>query len=590
MGRGPHDEDKYEALRLFVAALVGRLLARPALLMAAGVRREARGERDKALGLYREALGLDGANRGAWLALANAVSVLALQCNDLVRFKEAVGAYHHALQDHPAWEPALRGLARLYGDSGYHAEAAGILEGMVVDGQLPPDLCAGYASALDKLGNPELALHWNAKAGDGSPDLRLRSARLHATLGDHSAVAKELGQLVDAFPEWRDRARDVEVLSLARSGRLAQARDLHEQGGGLSRETIKPQGLVAPRQRDGAIRIVLAVWGAEYVASFLATCLPSQLSPGNIPAIAESGQTSYRIYTTAEGANLLRASETFSALTGTLPVELLTFPLPADGKASKYDIANLCHRHAVLDANLDGDTIIFLSPDSLISDGCLVRLAELRSQGVEAVMISGLRVTKESALPETLRLANAGSFRGAPALALLPRDMVKVILGHSHHSMGGSFLDAGFVNDFWSSLCVRANGSGLLLRQLHLHPLMVTPADRTMVPEGTIDATYVGEACGDWSRIHVVEDSDELCGISWSSRSENRHMMVYEEKPYSKAAWVAYLARRHITPFNLSLLRHRIRFHVDGTWRDWTDEEAASDRVVEEVLGEFGAR
>ena len=524
------------------------------------------------------------------LRLAMAVAASALRGNDLNLFSQAAGLFQNAISLDPDSPDALLEFAVFLAHSGHFASAGTWFESAL---RKPPSPRAvlEYAQLLEKLERFPEALAWYSRL-DGRPlEVDLRMARLERRCGNFEAARARLTALEHNANGAAEKIQLAKAATLAGAERLSEAIAVHERALGLARAGDLRGGTSAAKAGEGGLQITMVCWGEAVVQSFLEVGLPNQLSSGNIPAIAGEPGVTYRIYTSTKDIDRLLNHPALRALSSMVPVELFTFPAELVAKAeSKYELANCCHQHAVLGANLLSKSLIFLSPDSIISDGCLSRLLSLKRSGVGTVLCSGPRVTKESALPELVRTASKRAIHGVQTLAVSSRDLVRVILNHPHHAMLGSYVDSGFVTDSWSCVFIEIEGTGLLARQLHLHPLMVTPQRRSVLPFGTIDTAYVGEACPDWSRIHVVEDSDSLCALSWSEHSENATMSKYPEAPWSKAQVIAHLARRHITAFNIELLQHRIRFHAEDIGPAWAAEEARSDAVVRDITQNLQAR
>lgn len=474
----------------------------------------------------------------------------------------------------------LREFAHLLAKGGHYASALQWLE------YEPARTAAGfpyllYAELLDHVGRHGDAFDALLAGPADLPERELRLARLEIKLGDGRAALRRL----DAIPQPDGSHVHCRVNALAQTGRLMEAAELQAAGLGLA---CVPTPGTAPR--EGGLQINMVCWGRPVVEAFLGLALPNQFTRGNLPDIADQVDLHYCIHTDAGSVDLLQQHPSMAALRTVASVEIHAFPVERiQPGAVKYELANQCHRHAVLTANQHRRTLVFLAPDALISEGCFAQLLQWQREGRTNILCSGPRITRETALPALEALARRGDFKGVRTFGTTSRDVSRAVIEHLHPCMQGTYADSGYT-DTWSCLYTAVGSDGVIARQLHLHPLLVTPENRSLLPEGTIDIAYVGEACPRREGLYVVEDSDELAACSWSDRSENADMRRHREAPCSKAQIVAHLARRHLEPFNLELVTRRMRFHTEDLDERWLVEEQRSDALVAELLAELAAR
>src|SRR6266496_2424558 len=80
-----------------------------------------------------------------------------------------------------------------------------------------------------------------------------------------------------------------------------------------------------PRLRPAAkaIRVLLPVWGEDFVAQFLEYSLPTLLAPGNIPALAKALPTHFVFLTRARDEAAIRAHPACERLSEFSTVEFL---------------------------------------------------------------------------------------------------------------------------------------------------------------------------------------------------------------------------------------------------------------------------
>lgn len=324
-----------------------------------------------------------------------------------------------------------------------------------------------------------------------------------------------------------------------------------------------------------AYHIVTAVWGTEYTRLFLDVCVPNQLSPGNLPAMPAS--TRYRIFTSGADVEVLTRSAALDEVRRLMPVDIVEVDLAhADpgGSPNRYKLMTACHRRAVADAAAAGAAIMFMAPDFVLGDGTMAALVRRHRDGARAVLTMNLRLSRES-------------FRAAwraheQQRALAPRDLVRLGLQHLHPAIESLMIDASTTNDFPTAICwpMRAGTAldGVLVRTLHLHPLLVDPVLRHELPESTTDGHYVMQCCPDPAECVVVTDSDELIAFELTpaaraiGNSDRR-------RGVSMLRLAAVIAK--CDDYQRSHIHRTIRIHAGDLDSRWAAVDADAGRFIE---------
>jgi hypothetical protein len=318
--------------------------------------------------------------------------------------------------------------------------------------------------------------------------------------------------------------------------------------------------------------IITVVWGEAFVDIFLRLAVPNQLTAGNLLFFGDKPDSViYKVLTTTRDAATLRASPTFAKVAAAVPVEIVL--VDAVNREERYAALSECHRRAIAAADARDAALIFLSPDSLWADGTFRRLWDLAESGRRAVLVAGIRVMKETFVPAYLEEVDR------VGVALGPRELLRLALAHLHPVTRALFWDAPTFFYFPSNLYWRVADEGFLARCYHLHPLLVNPRRRGLLPASTIDADYLMLACPDPEDLHVVTDSDELLGIEISPAD---HFGAMPQRP-ARVADVALWTRYYASPHHLGFARHKLRFHQQDCTKAWEPVEDASERVLEAI-------
>ena len=327
--------------------------------------------------------------------------------------------------------------------------------------------------------------------------------------------------------------------------------------------------------------VVTAVWGAEFIDLFLDVCIPSQLSPANLPALPPGSR--YRIFTTGADVPRLAADPRLDDVRRVLPVDIVEVNMTeADRQVTPGESWNVhkrmiaCHRRAAADAAIGERALIFLAPDFVLAEGTIAGLVRIHSGGARAVLTANLRLSREGVVAAlAARRANG---------ALPPRELVGLAMRHLHPWTRSLMADGTSTSDNPTSVYwpVRSGSAveGLLVRSFYLHPMLVDPVRRMLMPGGPIDSHYVRDCCPDLTQCQVVDDSDDLIvfELSPAGRVISNERSRRGVSPLRLSAVAANCDR-----YQLSHWQRPIRLHAGDLDERWTAVEKASSRLVRDV-------
>jgi SAM-dependent methyltransferase len=291
------------------------------------------------------------------------------------------------------------------------------------------------------------------------------------------------------------------------------------------------------------------VWGREYTQLYLDLVIPAQLAEGNLPAFRNESQSKYIIYTTAKDAETIRAATSFKSLSSIIctVIEIIDEEIKVP-----HDTMSNCFRRGIIAAEQVGAAMIFLTPDLVFADGSFATLKRLTEQGFDAVFVPGLRTLKHGVF-----LALKSKQNGGPAIAVPPRDLMRIALDNLHPIAHLSWWEEGETDMVCANLYWRAGTEGIVARCFHLHPLLIRPQRKNSRFFGTVDDDYFCAACPDESRDYVVTDSDELLAIELSDTSRVFTTGIPKRSVAGAALWAERSAnRRHRKLFDATLRMH----------------------------------
>lgn len=332
-------------------------------------------------------------------------------------------------------------------------------------------------------------------------------------------------------------------------------------------------------QREPPLRFVNVVWGTSFTRAFLDVCLPSQVSPENLGYCGREHRSLYTIYTTAVDAEVIRSAPVFRAMERLLPVEIKLVEEVVTREAfaaSKHLAMTACHADAIRTAPFPDCAFVFLAPDTVWAEGSLRNVARHAERGKRLVVMNGLRLEKEPFIEELL------SEHGGPdgLRPIPPRELVRLGLRHLHADTRSLMWGERVSNTAPSLLLWPVGDEGLLVRGFHMHPILVRPAERDVLPQVTIDDDYVLHACPHTTDLHVVTDSDDVLTFEFTSADDRwQAILPWPQTVHRVAAWAQVAANaRH-----RELVSHVVRVHDRDLGEKWRVAEVRSDAVVSRV-------
>jgi hypothetical protein len=280
----------------------------------------------------------------------------------------------------------------------------------------------------------------------------------------------------------------------------------------------------------------VTVWGESYVDSMLRYCIPSLLSPNNIPSLQGGRRNKFLIACPEKEWAVIQAAPIYPLLSQY--TEVVWHPIPApQPKESKYALMGLGHKFTTQMIYHDRAIGFLLTPDFMCSDGAVASAMRHVQNGARVVLTAALRFSEEKLFAELTAESPTGwSVEGAPlpseALVLPPRVLTQAAVRGLHIESLTYEWDAPYLPQVPSACWwkVRGEKDAVLLHSLSWAPIAM---DYRVVEEHadsifdiwTIDGDYVYTNFGDHDGIYVVQDSDELIQVSWSRDADSRESL-----------------------------------------------------------------
>ncbi|NUB05041.1 hypothetical protein FW320_02385 [Azospirillum sp. Vi22] len=287
------------------------------------------------------------------------------------------------------------------------------------------------------------------------------------------------------------------------------------------------------------LHFIMAVWGESYTDVFIDVVLPSQLSDNNLPALQHRQAYTYKIYTTADDAKTIQASPAFQQLAEVMPAEIHVIHPEQNAHIKTASVRHLMgslHKRAIQEAARDNAFLAFLAPDAILSDGSFAAIEKRMLEGMEMVLISGIRVTKETALPAI----RARYRRPDGTIHMDAADLTDCAFEFPHrYTQVLTWGAERFCSQWPSQTFWFVPPAGILAHCWHLHPILVKASTETDSFLGTIDGDYIERAGTQLERIHVIQDSDEACLIE-ISRADHEKTLLDTSAAFSMEKFLSW--------------------------------------------------
>jgi len=160
----------------------------------------------------------------------------------------------------------------------------------------------------------------------------------------------------------------------------------------------KPQG-------RRLIYMNLVSWGERFIEMSAKTGLPSLMSPGNLPRLAEENDLVLEFVTNASNLEQILAIPAVTKLAEIAEIKIFGFPAEIEPLQNKlpYVTFGFGSHGTIFRAQRDGADLIFLLADAIWADGSFSAIAGLVTSEKRAAFIDGLNARAAAILPSLER-------------------------------------------------------------------------------------------------------------------------------------------------------------------------------------------
>jgi hypothetical protein len=320
----------------------------------------------------------------------------------------------------------------------------------------------------------------------------------------------------------------------------------------------------APVSADRRVRLLIPVWGEEYISVFCRTALPSCLSPNNLPYLVCHHSLEVIFLTRSSERNLFQSYPAYQRLASLTSISFIEID---DILTSYFDPAPAAYATALTYAFYRGirslgtaaleTDFLFWNADFVPADGVFRTMADLITAGVRCTFAPSLRVdlAVQDALPAARRSGDGS------VLDIGPREWVALAMRFLHPTVKAQTLNRfeERMIDTVNQLYWQINDELMVARVFLMFMLHIRPERVWDDVYGHCDYVFVPEMVPS-SNYHFETSSDRMLIIELQHHNRESHDIVYgdlavtpAEVARGVAAWTTRehrWASRHMVVFN----------------------------------------
>ena len=262
------------------------------------------------------------------------------------------------------------------------------------------------------------------------------------------------------------------------------------------------------------VKIVVPVWGMDYIETFIKISLATQLSENNLPLISQKFKVEYVIYTLKSNKLYLKNSESikFLAKFASIRIETINKLKTRD----TYRIYGQIHHRELKSSSKLNECVFLINADFVFSDGFFDQTLNEIKNGKKVVNIVCPRANLEPV--KSLLLSRFSKSR--EIIQIQPKNLTSIFLRNIHKMMNYHMLPKSDGDAFLpTSLMWKAKNGSLYIRNFHFHPVLIYPyLKKVKKIRFTIDDGYVLDNF-DRNEIFYQKNSNNYCAIELSNES-----------------------------------------------------------------------
>lgn len=341
---------------------------------------------------------------------------------------------------------------------------------------------------------------------------------------------------------------------------------------------------------------IVAFWGKEHRDYFLQLCLPSLLSPNNVPSLENPEDSRVVIATTRWDWMMIRRHPAFALMEKHIKAHPIFIPRPWLRQRKKMLVMSNCQRLASMKAFEDRAIGVFLAPDVILSDGSVRSLQRLEKEGWKVVLTAVVRFSSERCIPE---IEQRHGLRPGQPISLSPRQLTDIVLRNLHSETERYRWDSPyFASNPITCMFDGPDDDGFLVHTFSWAPLLldysaIDEHDTSTFEKWTLDGDYVHRNFPDERDVYVVTDSDEIILASFTSEEELHFELVNcDPLEGSKAQETKIRLLRRLffndvmDPLKRKIFTIPVHWHTKDLTPEWEPVKERSAGLIREAVSE----
>ncbi|WP_421879246.1 class I SAM-dependent methyltransferase [Pacificispira sp.] len=305
---------------------------------------------------------------------------------------------------------------------------------------------------------------------------------------------------------------------------------------------------------DGTqVKVLLAMWGQDFIEQFFALSFPTLMAPGNLPGLAQEFPTEFVFLTGARDRKAIEAHPEFRQLKAVCAVSFLEIDdlIIGTNYSTTVTLAYTRAMRSQGDKMLD-TYFVFMVSDYIMADGSLRNLAGYMRRGVSGVYAGNFQIAHD----EVYRPLREWVDPKTHVATIPPRDLMRFALNHLHPVTIANFVDQPVShNRHGNRLFWRIDDSTVAGRFFLMHMLCIKPELTDFQIGSSCDFSFIPELCPS-GNVAYITDSDEYLVVE--------HQMFAHETGYLRGG-----------PGSIEVLAHAF-----GDWSTEPHRKNANTMVV----------
>jgi hypothetical protein len=326
-----------------------------------------------------------------------------------------------------------------------------------------------------------------------------------------------------------------------------------------------------------AVRLLLPVWGYNYVKQFLEFSLPTMLAPGNVPALASTLPCTFVLLTSTADADSIAEHPGYRFLSTICDTELQLIDDLITGDNYSTTIT-LAYERAVRATGSDmRDTcFFFLISDYLVADGSFKNALSRVLAGASGVLAGNFQIIHEDAAPEF----HAMFEQDGPDLKIPARELMSWALEHLHPMTAANMVNFPLSHSAHTNrLFWRVDQDTLIGRFYLMHMICIRPEIEDFVIGSSCDYSFIPEMCPSGA-VEALTDSDEYLVVEMQPREHEQGFLRIGA--FFPAA-LAHSLSEWTTARHRENARSTLVFHAKDVPPSLPDFLGEADRFIESI-------